>query len=42
MNSDGTRETMTYDGDGLRRRKQTASGVTTYVWDGGDYLGEVF
>jgi YD repeat-containing protein len=40
INPDGTRETMTYDGDGLRRSKQTASGITTYIWDGTDYLGE--
>ena len=36
-----TSTTMTYDGDGLRRTKQTASGTTTYVWDGSDYLGEI-
>ena len=36
-----TLTTMTYDGDGLRRTKQTASGTTTYVWDGSDYLGEI-
>lgn len=38
---DETSTTMTYDGDGLRRTKQTASGTTTYVWDGSDYLGEI-
>lgn len=38
---DKSATTMTYDGDGLRRTKQTASGTTTYVWDGSDYLGEI-
>lgn len=39
-----SRTTMLYDGDGLRLVKQlTDQGlvVTTYVWDGSDYLGEV-
>jgi YD repeat-containing protein len=36
----GARTTMTYDGDQMRRTRQTASGVTTYVWDGSDYLQE--
>ena len=39
--SDGSLTTMLYDGDGLRRLKQTSSQRTTYVWDGSDYLGEV-
>jgi len=41
INPDLSRETMTYDGDGLRRTKQTAAGMTTFVWDGADYLGEM-
>jgi len=41
INPDGTRETMTFDGDGLRRLRQRASGVTTYIWDRSDYLGEM-
>lgn len=39
-----SRTTMLYDGDGLRRVKQLTNHglvVTTYVWDGSDYLGEV-
>ena len=33
--------TYTYSGDGLRRTAFPASGVlTTFVWDGSDYLGE--
>ena len=41
--SSGALTTMTYSGgDGLRRTRQRAGGtVTTYVWDGSDYLGEV-
>ncbi|MBS1707746.1 MAG: hypothetical protein JSS65_03385 [Armatimonadetes bacterium] len=39
--SDLTRTTMLYDGDGLRRVKQTTSALTTYLWDGADYLGEL-
>ncbi|HMS56974.1 MAG TPA: hypothetical protein PKA27_16405, partial [Fimbriimonadaceae bacterium] len=38
--SDATRTTHTYDVDGLRRTRQTASTLTTYVWDGSDYLQE--
>ena len=37
----GAPPTVIYAGDGLRRTKQTASGTTTYVWDGSDYLGEI-
>jgi len=34
--------TYMYDGDGLRRTAQEAgaSVVTTFIWDGSDYLGE--
>jgi YD repeat-containing protein len=38
------RITYTYDGDGLRRvRKgqEVSLNLTTYIWDGSDYLGEV-
>ena len=39
---DGTRSTYTYAGDGLRRTAFEAGGtLTTMVWDGDDYLGEV-
>ncbi len=38
---DGTVITSTYGGGGLRRTKQEpGQGVTTFVWDGSDYLGE--
>lgn len=30
--------TMTYDGDGLKRNEIAGSGRTTLVWDGTDYL----
>ncbi len=32
--------TISYDGDGLRRTKITQTNVTTYIWDGVDYLAE--
>ncbi len=35
------RVTYTYDGDGLKRTEVTATGTTTIVWDGDEYLGEV-
>ena len=35
-----TRETYTYDGDGLRRTKKLGLATTTFVWDGSDYLQE--
>ena len=38
---DATRETMTYDGDGLRRVKEDGKRRTTYIWDGADYLAEI-
>ncbi|MDI9640038.1 hypothetical protein QM565_30480 [Geitlerinema splendidum] len=31
----------TYSGDGLKRSEREGSEVTTLVWDGSDYLGEV-
>lgn len=34
------RTTYAFDGDGLRRRRVTSGGTTTYVWDGTDYLQE--
>ncbi|MBL8068453.1 MAG: hypothetical protein JNM28_08385 [Armatimonadetes bacterium] len=33
--------TYTYSGDGLKRSEITGSGITTLVWDGSEYLGEV-
>jgi YD repeat-containing protein len=40
--SNGTRSTYSYAGDGLRRTAFGAGGtLTTMVWDGDDYLGEV-
>ncbi len=39
MHKEGaTVNTMTYDGDGLKRAEIAASGRTTLVWDGADYL----
>lgn len=29
-----------YGGDGLRRVRADADGVTTFIWDGSDSLGE--
>ena len=38
---DTTRSTYTYAGDGLRRSAFEAGGaLTTFIWDGTDYLGE--
>ena len=42
VNPDATRSTYTYAGDGLRRSAYEPGGVlTTFIWDGDDYLGEV-
>jgi YD repeat-containing protein len=43
VSSPAGRSTYTYQGsDGLRRTKQEPGGpLTTMVWDGSDYLGEV-
>jgi len=42
LNADGTISTYAYSGDGLRRTAQEpGKTVTTMIWDGGDYLGEV-
>jgi hypothetical protein len=39
---DGRSFDYTYDGDGLRRSAQEPSGsVSTMIWDGSDYLGEL-
>jgi YD repeat-containing protein len=40
MQTAGAISTYSYDGDGLRRRIQDASGTITIVWDGTDYLQE--
>jgi YD repeat-containing protein len=39
--ADGTRSTYTYEADGLRRSAQEPGGsLTTFIWDGTDYLME--
>ena len=39
---DTATSTYTYAADGLRRSKQeTGTALTTMIWDGDDYLGEV-
>ena len=41
-NPDGTVITNTYAGDGLRRTtQQPGAAVSTMVWDGSSYLGQV-
>lgn len=40
IEADGARMTSVYDGDGLRRVRANAGGVTTFIWDGADYLAE--
>lgn len=35
-----TRTTMTYNGDGQRITRQTGSALTTFIWDGADYIQE--
>ena len=40
--SDGAISTYAYVGDGLRRTRQDpGQAVSTMIWDGSDYLGEV-
>lgn len=40
--SDGAVSTYSYGGDGLRRTRQDpGQPVSTVIWDGSDYLGEV-
>jgi hypothetical protein len=34
-------QTYTYDGDGQKRSENKNGTVTTIVWDGTDYLGEI-
>ena len=42
ISSAGGVSTYTYAGTGLRRSKQKAGQpVTTFIWDGSDYLGEI-
>ena len=38
---DMTIQTYTYDGDGQKRSENKNGTVTTIVWDGMDYLGEI-
>ncbi len=33
--------TFTYDGDGQKRSENKHGTVTTLIWDGTDYLGEI-
>jgi hypothetical protein len=33
--------TYTYDGDGLKWSEHVSSTLTTLVWDGDEYLGEI-
>ncbi len=40
IRSQTTPSTFTYDGDDLRRSLIVNSGITTFVWDGDDYLQE--
>jgi len=41
-NPDGTVITNTYSGDGLRRTtQQPSTAVSTIIWDGSDYLGQI-
>jgi len=41
-NPDGTVLTNTYGGDGLRRTSQQPGGaVSTMIWDGSNYLGQI-
>ncbi len=38
---DGSTVTSTYQGyDNLRRSKRSGASVTTFIWDGSNYLGE--
>ena len=39
-NPDGSVVTYTYGADGLRRKIQDSTGVTTVIYDGRDYLKE--
>lgn len=42
VHQDGaTYVTYTYAGDGLKRSEEDAGGVTTLIWDGSEYLGEL-
>jgi YD repeat-containing protein len=34
-------QTYTYDGDGQKRSENKNGVVTTLIWDGTDYLGEI-
>ena len=41
MDAAGSLSTYSYDGDGLRRSAHEPGGaLTTFVWDGDDYLLE--
>jgi YD repeat-containing protein len=39
-NTSGVRETYTNDATGLRRSRNAGGVLTTFVWDGSDYLQE--
>jgi hypothetical protein len=38
---DALAHTFSYDGDGYKRTENKNGTVTTIVWDGTDYLGEI-
>jgi hypothetical protein len=38
---DAVAHTFSYDGDGYKRTENKNGTVTTIVWDGTDYLGEI-
>jgi hypothetical protein len=41
-NPDGTIVSNTYAGDGMRRTtQQPGKAVSTMIWDGSDYLGQI-
>lgn len=40
LNAGGSTENYTYQGDGMRRTKNDGT-LTTFIWNGSDYLGEV-
>ncbi len=41
LEHNGAKTTYTYDGDGLKRSENVSGTVTTIIWDGSEYLGEI-
>jgi YD repeat-containing protein len=39
-NEASNRTTMTYNGEGQRWTRQTSTKLTTFIWDGADYIQE--